>query len=100
MLGMVVGTSGRSAMRLRRRRPSPRSSASGSSSMRLADFRRRMEMLRAGAPEMLHRGEHQRLGQMRNGASKRRMDEADNSLEQGAPPPPLRARPEAEDVPM
>ena len=68
--------------------------------MRLADFRRRMEMLRAGAPEMLHRGEHQRLGQMRNGASKRRMDEADNSLEQGAPPPPLRARPEAEDVPM
>ena len=38
----------------------------------------------AEGPELLQRGDHQRLGQMRNGASKRRMDEADNS-QQGAP---------------
>ena len=49
MLCMVMGTSGRSAMRLRRR-PEQRKQRS---SMRLADFRRRMEMLRAQAAKLL-----------------------------------------------
>ena len=53
----------------------------------------------AVGPELLQRGDHQRQGQVRNGASKRPMDEADNS-QQGAPPPPLRAQPGAEDVEM
>ena len=60
MLGMVVGSSGRSTMRLRRRRPTASSAKPEQlskrkqrSSMRLADFRRRMEMLRAQAAKLL-----------------------------------------------
>ena len=56
MLGMVVGTNGRSAMRLRRRaKPEQLSKRKQRSSMRLADFRRRMEQRDQAAAAKLRR---------------------------------------------